>query len=223
GTHCLLAAVKERAPQCRVYFAGSSEMFGQVATSPQNESTPFNPRSIYGIAKLASYHLVRNYRDQYGMYACVGILYNHESPRRGFEFVTRKITSTVAKIKLGTEKKLVLGNLDPLRDWGYAPEYVNAMWLMLQQDTPDDYVIATGVTHSVRQFVQLAFEHVGLDYQEYVAFDQRFFRPAEKVPLVGDATKARTKLGWTPKRDFKSIVTEMVDKDLQIQSRGGRE
>jgi GDPmannose 4,6-dehydratase len=216
GTHHLLAVLKECVPKCRVYFAGSSEMFGNAESAPQDERTPFNPRSVYGIAKLASYHLVRNYRDKYGLFACAGILYNHESPRRGTQFVTRKITSTVARIKLGLETTLTLGNLDALRDWGYAPDYVKAMWLMLQQDQCEDYVIATGKTHSVRQFVEYAFEHAGLDYRKHVEFDQRYFRPSESTPLVGNTAKARAKLGWSCERDLPSIVREMVDADLAL-------
>lgn len=219
GTHCILSALKECAPQCRFYFAGSSEMFGDASEYPQNEGTPYNPRSVYGISKVASYHLVRNYREKYGVFACVGILYNHESPRRGFEFVTRKITATAAKIKLGMENGLTLGTLEPLRDWGYAPDYVRAMWLMLQQEVCDDYVIATGITHSVREFVDLAFKSVGLDYQDFVQFDQRFFRAPEKVTLVGDSSKARAKLQWEPSLDFKGIVSEMVESDLALFSR----
>lgn len=215
GTHYLLASLKELAPECRFYFAGSSEMFGHAEASPQDESTPFNPRSIYGISKLASHHLVKNYREQYGLFACTGILYNHESPRRGFEFVTRKITSTVAQIVHGQKAKLYLGNLDALRDWGYAPDYVRAMWLMLQAEQPGDYVVATGILHAVRDFVRLAFEEVGLDYTRYVEVDPRFFRESEKVPLCGDATKARTLLGWQPTKGFEEVVREMVRADVE--------
>ncbi|MHB8171608.1 MAG: GDP-mannose 4,6-dehydratase [Thermincolia bacterium] len=218
STHYLLAAIKEFAPHCRVYFAGSSEMFGKVDQAPQNEGTPFNPRSIYGISKIASYHLIKNYREQYGLFACTGILYNHESPRRGFEFVTRKITSSVAKIKLGIEKKLTLGNLDALRDWGYAPDYVKAMWLMLQREVQEDYVIASGVTHSVHEFVECAFNHVGLDYRDYVDFDQRFYREAERIPLRGDSSKAKEELKWQSNKQFEDIVAEMVDHDLNLLS-----
>jgi len=216
GTHYLLASLKEVAQGCRIYFAGSSEMFGHATVSPQNEQTPFNPRSIYGISKLSSHHLVKNYRERYSIFACTGILYNHESPRRGFEFVTRKITSSAAKIKLGMQDKLTLGNLDAVRDWGYSPEYVHAMWLMLQQALPDDYVIATGVTHSVREFARYAFEHVGLDYREHVVVDRQLYRESEKVPLSGDATKARKRLNWEPKKAFKDMIAEMVDNDIQL-------
>ncbi len=221
ATHQLLATLKECAPKCRFYFAGSSEMFGDAPSGPQNENTPFNPRSIYGIAKLASYHLTRNYRDKYGTFVCTGILFNHESPRRGHAFVTRKITRAAAQIKLGMASTLPLGNLDAVRDWGYAPDYVRAMWLMLQQDTCEDYVIATGVTHSVRDFVRLAFEAVDLDYSKYVEFDQRFFRAGEKVPLCGNSAKAQTKLGWKSTKKLSEIIQEMVTSDLHELRKGG--
>ncbi|MFH7245220.1 MAG: GDP-mannose 4,6-dehydratase [Spirulina sp.] len=216
GTHALLASLKEAVPHCRFFFAGSSEMFGTVGTAPQTENTPFNPRSIYGISKLASYHLVRNYRSQYGLFACTGILYNHESPRRDFKFVTRKITAQAARIKRGLADKLYLGNLDALRDWGYAPEYVQAIWQMLQHDTPDDYVLATGVNHSVEQFVDIAFSHLGLNYRDYVEVDPRFYRPAEEVPLCGDASKIRHTLGWQPTKPLSDIIAEMVEHDMHL-------
>ena len=216
STHYLLAAIKEFAPACRFYFAGTSEMFGLVDRAPQDEETPFNPRSIYGISKVAGYHLVKNYRQQYGMFACAGILYNHESPRRGYEFVTRKITSSAAKISLGLADKLYLGNLDAVRDWGYAPDYVRAMWLMLCQETPDDYVIATGVTRPVREFVECAFARVGLDYRDHVETDPRFYREAEKVALRGDSGKAAARLGWKNSKGFEEMVGEMVERDLRI-------
>jgi GDPmannose 4,6-dehydratase len=220
GTHFLLSSIKEAVPHCRFFFAGSSEMFGTVDHAPQTEVTPFNPRSIYGISKLASHHLVRNYRDQYGLYACTGILYNHESPRRDFKFVTRKITSQAARIKMGLADKLYLGNLASLRDWGYAPDYVEAIWQMLQQEHPDDFVIATGINHSVEEFVACAFNVLGLDYHDYVEIDPRFFRKAEDVPLCGDASKISEKLGWQPSKPFEEIVTEMVEHDLQLLSNG---
>lgn len=223
GTHFLLASIKEVVPLCRFYFAGSSEMFGHASVTPQNESTPFKPRSIYGIAKLSSHHLVSNYRDRYGMFACTGILYNHESPRRGFEFVTRKITSTVAQIKLGRQNKLFLGNLDALRDWGYAPEYVYAMWLMLQQASPDDYVIATGETSSVREFAQYAFECVGLDYRDFISTDKLLYRESETVPLCGDSSKARSKLKWKRTKGLNDIIHEMVESDLHLLQNTGEE
>ena len=214
GTHYVLAALRDCAPDCRFYFAASSEMFGKVAQVPQNEETPFHPRSAYGISKVAGFHLARNYREAYGIKACSGILYNHESPRRGFEFVTRKITSHAARIKLGLAKEVRLGNLDARRDWGHAREYVRAMWLMLQQDKPDDYVIATGEQHSVRELAELAFARLGLDYREHVVVDPQFLRPADVETLLGDASKARQQLGWTYKVTFKDLVEEMVDADL---------
>jgi GDPmannose 4,6-dehydratase len=215
GTHFVLSAVKEAAPQCRFYFAASSEMFGKVRETPQRESTAFHPRSAYGISKCAGFELTRNYREAYGIHATSGILYNHESPRRGFEFVTRKITSHVAKIKLGQAKKLLLGNLEAKRDWGHARDYVEAMWLMLQQPEPSDYVIATGETHSVREFADIAFRHVGLDYREFVETDPRFLRPAEVELLLGDASRARETFGWRPRCGFQELVREMVDSDLE--------
>ncbi|MGF1567184.1 MAG: GDP-mannose 4,6-dehydratase [Nodosilinea sp.] len=216
GTHFLLASIKEAAPECRFFFAGSSEMFGTVEASPQTEATPFNPRSIYGISKLASHHLVRNYRTQYGLFACTGILYNHESPRRDFKFVTRKITSQAARIKLGLADQLYLGNLAALRDWGYAPDYVYGIWQTLQHDTPDDYVIASGTNYSVEDFVRCAFGHLGLDFKDYVEIDPRFYRQAEDVPLRGDASKIRQALGWQPTKAFQEIVEEMVEHDLAL-------
>ncbi len=214
GTHYVLAALRDCAPGCRFYFSASSEMFGKTTQVPQNELTPFHPRSAYGISKVAGFHLSRNYREAYGIKASSGILYNHESPRRGFEFVTRKITSHAARIKLGMAKEVRLGNLDARRDWGHAREYVRAMWLMLQQDEPDDYVIATGEQHSVREFAELAFAHLGLDYRNHVVVDPQFLRPADVETLLGDASKARQKLGWTYKVTFKDLVEEMVDADL---------
>lgn len=214
GTHYMLAALRELRPRCRFYFAGSSEMFGKVREVPQNENTPFHPRSPYGISKVAGFDLTRNYRESYGMFACSGILFNHEGPRRGFEFVTRKITSTAARIKLGLASELRLGNLDAQRDWGHAADYVTAMHLMLQQPEPDDYVVATGETHSVREFCELAFAHLDLDYSRYVKVDERFFRAAEVDLLVGDATKARRVLGWSPTRSFRDLIHDMVNADL---------
>jgi GDP-D-mannose dehydratase len=219
GTHYMLAALRELQPTCRFYFAGSSEMFGKVREKPQREMTPFHPRSPYGISKVAGFELTRNYREAYEMFCVNGILFNHESPRRGYEFVTRKITSTVAKIKLGLATELRLGNLDARRDWGHAADYVRAMQMMLQQPEPDDYVIATGVTHSVREFCELAFGEVGLDYQEYVKVDERYYRPAEVDYLVGDASKAQTVLGWQPQYSFEELVKVMVRSDLEFESR----
>ena len=217
GTHYVLAALRELQPTCRFYFAGSSEMFGKVRETPQNENTAFHPRSPYGISKVAGFDLTRNYREAYDMYCVGGILFNHEGPRRGYEFVTRKITSTVAQIKLGLAGELRLGNLEARRDWGHAKDYVRAMRLMLQQDTPDDYVIATGETHTVREFCELAFSEVGLDYRKYVQIDERYLRPAEVDLLMGDATKARKKLGWEPTYSFPELVSEMVRADLAAQ------
>jgi len=215
GTHFVLSAIKDRAPHCRFYFAASSEMFGFAKETPQNENTPFHPRSPYGISKVAGFDLTRNYREAYGLFACNGIFFNHESPRRGFEFVTRKITNAVAEIKLGFSKELRLGNLEAKRDWGYAEDYVKAMWLMLQQEEPDDYVIATGETHSVKEFVKLAFSRVGLDWQDYVITDERFYRPAEVYELKGDYSKAKKKLRWEPTVSFEELVKMMVEVDLK--------
>jgi GDPmannose 4,6-dehydratase len=215
GTHHMLAALRDCAPTCRFYFAASSEMFGKVAEVPQSESTRFHPRSAYGISKVAGFDLTRNYREAYGIRAFSGILYNHESPRRGFEFVTRKITSHAARIKLAQVKELRLGNLDSLRDWGHAREYVRAMWMMLQQDKPDDFVIATGEQHSVREFAEVAFNYVGLDYRDHVVIDPQLLRPAEVETLLGDATKAKQQLGWQHEVTFKELVHEMVESDLR--------
>ena len=216
GTHYVLSAIKEIAPECRFYFAGSSEMFGKAEEMPQNELTRFHPRSVYGISKVAGYELTRNYRESYGLKAFIGILFNHESPRRGYEFVTRKISSTVARIKKGLADKLILGNLDAKRDWGYAPEYAQAMWMMLQQDEPDEFVIATGESFAVRDFVEAAFTAVDLDWRDYVQTDQKYYRPAEVNILCGDASKARKALGWKPQTSFREIVRIMVESDLKI-------
>lgn len=215
GTHFVLAALKERAPHCKFYFAASSEMFGNAKETPQNENTPFHPRSPYGISKVAGFDLTRNYREAYGLYAVNGILFNHESPRRGFEFVTRKVSSQVAKIKLGLEKELRLGNLDAKRDWGYAGDYVKAMWLMLRQEKADDYVIATGETHSIREFIELAFGYANLEWQDHVVIDQDLYRPAEIHELRGDSGKARKIFGWEPEATFQDLVRKMVDADLK--------
>ena len=216
GTHNVLSCIKEASPDCRFYFAGSSEMFGDVCASPQNESTPFRPRSIYGISKVAGYQLTENYRRAYDLFAASGILFNHESPRRGFEFVTRKITSNVAKVKRGIIQSFSLGNLDSRRDWGHSRDYVEAMWLMLQQPEPSDYVVATGTTHSVRDFVERAFEIAGLPMDSHVGVDQRMYRPSETVELCGDASKAERELGWSPKTGFDDLVREMMETDLQL-------
>jgi len=203
----------------RFYQASSSEMFGKVREVPQTELTPFHPRSPYGVAKVFGHNITMNYRESYGLFACSGILFNHEGPRRGLEFVTRKITNTAARIKLGLEKELVLGNIDAKRDWGYAGDYVKAMWLMLQQDEPDDYVVATGETHSVEEFLEITFTKVGLgNWRDYVRQDPKFFRPAEVDLLIGDPTKARTKLGWKPEVSFEQLVDMMVAHDLAYES-----
>lgn len=215
ATHALLASVKELVPQCRVYFAGSSEMFGDAGISPQNEQTPFNPRSVYGISKLAAFHLARNYRAHHKLFVAAGILYNHESPRRGFQFVTRKISTTVAKIYLGLVDHLEMGNIDAQRDWGYAPDYVVAMHAMLQLEQPEDFVIATGRLHTVRDLLKEAFSVVGLEYESYTTINQEHFRPGEAVPLCGDSTKARKRLNWQPTQSFEQIVAKMVHSDIE--------
>ncbi len=215
GTTRLLEAVRKIKPDARFYQASSSEMFGMVREVPQTEMTPFHPRSPYGVAKVYGHFITVNYRESYDIFACSGILFNHESPRRGLEFVTRKITSHVAKIKLGLANELRLGNMDAKRDWGYAGDYVEAMWMMLQQDEPDDYVVAMGETHSVQEFVELAFGHAGLDWKKYVVIDPKFMRPAEVDLLVGDPGKAKEKLGWKPKVSFPELVKMMVDSDIK--------
>ncbi|MCP3855288.1 MAG: GDP-mannose 4,6-dehydratase [Actinomycetia bacterium] len=219
GVTRLLDAMRVVDPDARFYQASSSEMFGKVVEVPQTEATPFHPRSPYGVAKVYGHWITVNYRESYDLHATSGILFNHESPRRGLEFVTRKISHTVARIKLGLETELRLGDLDPQRDWGFAGDYVEAMWAMLQQDTPEDFVIATGETHSVREFCELAFSHVGLEWTDHVVQDDRFMRPAEVDLLIGDPTKARERLGWKPKTDFASLVRMMVDADLEDVAR----
>ncbi|NQT37960.1 MAG: GDP-mannose 4,6-dehydratase [Planctomycetes bacterium] len=215
GVTRMLEAVRLIDPEIRFYQASSSEMFGQVREEPQNEQTAFWPRSPYGVAKVYGHWITVNYRESYDIFACSGILFNHESPLRGKEFVTRKITDAVARIKLGVQDKLMLGNLDAMRDWGFAGDYVRAMWLMLQQETPDDYVVATGQKHSVREFAELAFGHVGLDYRDYVEIDPAFFRPAEVNTLRGDASKAQAELGWETEVSFERLITMMVDADME--------
>ena len=215
GATRLLEAVRRAAPRARFYQAGTSEMFGQAA-APQSEGTKFYPRSPYGVAKAYAYSMTVNYRESYGMFACNGILFNHESPRRGFEFVTRKITHGVARIVHGLDHELRLGNLDARRDWGYAPDYVDAMWRMLQQEAPEDYVIATGVSHSVRDWAKSAFEAVGLDWQDFVVVDERFLRPAEVSHLEGNARKAKEMLGWEPTLSMEQTVKLMIDHDMQV-------
>jgi GDPmannose 4,6-dehydratase len=215
GTHYVLAALRELRPECRFYFAGTSEMFGKAEEIPQTETTRFHPRSPYGISKVAGFDLTRNYREAYGMFCATGILFNHESPRRGYEFVSRKISVGAARIKLGKSNELRLGNLDARRDWGHAADYVRAMFLMLQQSEPDDFVIATGQSHSVRDFCELAFDEVGLDYRNYVVEDESFYRPAEVDRLIGDSTKAKDNLGWMLDRSLGDLVKEMVRSDLK--------
>jgi GDPmannose 4,6-dehydratase len=220
GVTRILEAMREVAPSARFYQASSSEMFGKVLEVPQSESTPFYPRSPYGVAKCYGHFITVNYRESYDLFAASGILFNHEGPRRGLEFVTRKVTHGAAAIKLGLQHELALGNLDAERDWGYAKDYVEAMWLMLQQDDPEDYVIATGKAHSVRELVRIAFDHVGLDPDQYVRIDPRFLRPAEVEHLIGDATRAREKLGWEPRTSFEEMIRLMVDADLDLLARG---
>ena len=215
GTIRILEAIRETGLKAKFYQASSSEMYGKAQEVPQRETTPFYPRSPYGAAKLYSYWLTVNYRESYGMFACNGILFNHESPRRGETFVTRKVTRTAARIKAGLEKKVYLGNLDAKRDWGYAKEYVEAMWLMLQQEEPDDYVIATGETHSVRELLEETFSYAGLDWRKHLAIDERYYRPAEVDLLIGDPDKAKRKLGWEAKTKFKDLVRLMVDADME--------
>ena len=220
GVTRMLEAMREVVPEARFYQASSSEMFGKVREVPQTETTPFYPRSPYGVAKCYGHFITVNYRESYDLYACSGILFNHESERRGLEFVTRKVTHGAAAIKLGLTNELALGNLDAERDWGYARDYVEAMWLMLQQDEPDDYVIATGEAHSVRELVDVAFDHVGIDPGSHIRIDPRFLRPAEVEHLVGDATKAREQLGWQPRTSFEEMVRLMADSDVELLARG---
>ncbi|HWP45752.1 MAG TPA: GDP-mannose 4,6-dehydratase [Candidatus Limnocylindrales bacterium] len=219
GVTRMLEAIRLVNPHIKFYQASSSEMFGKVRETPQNELTPFYPRSPYGVAKVYGHWITVNYRESYNIFACSGILFNHESPRRGLEFVTRKISYHVAKIKLGLANELRLGNLKARRDWGFAGDYVRAMWLMLQQEVPSDYVIATGVTHSVQEFVEIAFDHVGLDWKKYVVVDPKFIRPAEVDFLQGNAQKAKQELGWEPTVSFEELVKMMVDADLELLSR----
>jgi len=216
GTHYVLAALRELQPRCRFYFAGSSEMFGKAREVPQTETTSFHPRSPYGISKVAGFELTRNYREAYDMFCVSGILFNHESPRRGFEFVTRKITSRVARIKKGLDKELRLGNLKARRDWGHAQDYVRAMHLMLQQEKPEDFVVASGESHTVEEFCELAFTEVGLNYRDFVVTDEKFYRPAEVDSLVGDSSRARKVLGWRPQYNFQQLVKDMVSNDLEL-------
>jgi len=221
GTHYILSAVKDFSPKTKFYFAGSSEMFGKVKQSPQNENTPFYPRSAYGISKVTGYELTRNYREAYKLFCCSGILFNHESPRRGFEFVTRKISHGVARIKLGLQRELKLGNINAYRDWGHANDYVEAMWLMLQQKKPDDFVVGTGQKHSVREFAEIAFSIVGLNYKDYVKIDKNLFRPAEVTTLLANPRKAKKILKWKQKTSFNNLVKEMVETDMKFVKMSG--
>ena len=223
GTHYILSAVKEFSKSLKFYFAGSSEMFGKVKQIPQDENTPFHPRSSYGISKTAGYYLTINYREAYKLHASVGILFNHESPRRGFEFVTRKISFAVARIKKGFQKKLKLGNIKSKRDWGHAQDYVKAMWTMLQQDTPGDYVVGTGIEHSVEDFAKKAFAHVGLNYKDYVVIDNNLIRPTEVDTLLANYSKAKKILKWEPKISFDNLVIGMVESDLEFITNYGHE
>ena len=221
GTHYILSAIKDFSPKTKLYFAGSSEMFGAVKIIPQKENTPFHPRSAYGISKVTGYELTRNYREAYNIFAATGILFNHESPRRGFEFVTRKISHGVARIKCGLQNELKLGNIKTRRDWGHARDYVEAMWLMLQQKSANDYVIGTGLQHTVKDFLKLAFSHAGLDYQKYVKISQQLIRPTEVDSLLADYSKAKKLLKWKPKVTFKELVAEMVDEDIKFVKKSG--
>jgi GDPmannose 4,6-dehydratase len=222
GVTRMLDAIRQVCPSARFYQASSSEMFGKVQETPQKETTPFYPRSPYGVAKVYGHYITVNYRESYNMFACSGILFNHESPRRGLEFVTRKITDAVARIRMGMAKELRLGNLQAKRDWGFAGDYVRAMWLMLQQDNPEDYVVATGVSHSVRECVEVAFDHAGLSIDEHVSTDASMLRPAEVEHLIGDAGKAQRQLGWTPEVSFEQLIRMMVDADYELLKRESR-
>jgi len=215
GTHYILSAVKEFAKTAKFYFAGSSEMFGKVKNTPQDENTGFHPRSAYGISKVTGYQLTRNYREAYNLHASSGILFNHESPRRGFEFVTRKISYSAARIKKGLQKKLKLGNINSKRDWGHAKDYVKAMWLMLQQDKPEDYVIGTGKEYSVEEFAKKTFDHIGLNYKDHIVIDEKLIRPAEVDTLLANYSKAKKVLNWSPEINFDELVVDMIESDLK--------
>lgn len=216
STHYILSSIKELKPDCKLFFAGTSEMFGEPNESPQNENTPFNPKSIYGISKVSSHYLIKNYRDKEKIFACTGIMYNHESPRRGRQFVTKKIISSAVKIKQGVINELVLGNLDALRDWGYVPDYVLMMWKILQYDKADDYIMATGELHSVREFLDIAFSYLELNYKNYVRVDDKFFRASEKMPLCGDTKKIERQMGFKHTKKLDKIIKEMIDKEQGV-------
>lgn len=219
STLYISSVLKEKAPDCKLFFAGSSEMFGNPETSPQSESTPFNPKSLYGISKVSSYYLLKNFREKEQLFFVTGIMYNHESPRRGSQFVTKKIVSNAVRIKLGLQKELELGNLDAVRDWGYAPDYVNAMWLALQQSQPEDYIVASGKTHSVREFVKIVFEALGLDYKDHVVVSQRFFRKSENIPLCGCPQKIK-EIGWEESMNLDQIIGEMIEHEMALKEKG---
>ena len=214
STHFLLSTIREVKKDCKFYFAGSSEMFGEPNETPQTENTPFNPKSIYGISKVSSHYLLKNYREKENMFACTGIMYNHESPRRGSQFVTKKIISSAIRIKKGLQNKLYLGNLDAQRDWGYSPDYVLAMWKILQADQPDDFIIETGCLHTVREFLEITFSHLGLDYKNYVHVDSKFFRASEKKPLCGNPSKINKIIGWNNSKSLEEIIKEMIDSEI---------
>ncbi|MDY0116723.1 MAG: GDP-mannose 4,6-dehydratase [Sulfurimonadaceae bacterium] len=220
STHYLLSTIKELKKDCKFFFAGTSEMFGEPIHTPQTEETPFNPKSIYGISKVSSHYLIKNYREKYNIFACTGIMYNHESPRRGNEFVTKKIIVSAVKIKLGLQDELQLGNIDALRDWGYAPEYVKAMWQILQEENADDFIISTGVLHSVRDFLDLTFSYLGLNYKKYVKINQRFYRASEKIPLCGNSSKIKSILHWENSKSLEDIIIEMIDFEMLKYKQG---
>lgn len=222
STHYLLSTIREVKKECKFYFAGSSEMFGEPNESPQTENTPFNPKSIYGISKVSSHYLLKNYREKENIFACTGIMYNHESPRRGSQFVTKKIISSAVKIKLGLQNELHLGNIDAKRDWGYAPEYAEAMWQILQGDKADDYIIATGVLHTVREFLEITFSYLGLDYKDYVVIDPKFFRASEHNPLCGNPKKIKERIGWEHTKNLEEIIKEMIDAEIYKYNQGAQ-
>jgi GDPmannose 4,6-dehydratase len=221
STHYILSIIREVNKKCKFFFAGSSEMFGEPSVTPQTENTPFNPKSIYGISKVSSYFLVKYYREKESLFACTGIMYNHESPRRGNEFVTKKIISSAVRIKKGLQKELYLGNLDVQRDWGYSPDYVKAIWQILQQKSPDDFIISTGILHSVKEFLEITFSYLDLNYKDYVKVDMEFFRASEENPLSGDCSKIKNRIGWKNKMELKDIIKVMIDDELESNKDGG--
>ncbi len=221
STHYLLSTIREVKKECKFYFAGSSEMFGEPKVSPQTEDTPFNPKSIYGISKLSSHYLLKNYREKEGIFACTGIMYNHESPRRGSQFVTKKIISSAVRIKMGLQNELYLGNLDAKRDWGYAPDYVEAMWKILQAEKADDFIISTGKLHTVREFLEIAFIYLDLSYENYIKLDPKFFRASEKKPLCGNPSKIKNSIGWENSKSLENIIKEMIDNEINKYKQQG--